>query len=152
MNVQTAVENRLIFPVIAFNAALGTSVSFPPESRSVPVKTGRVHAVAAQTNAKTKFDHASTLPRKACLADIAVCRLYFIAGAGLIKIGISTNLASRFRAIRNSSPVPVELLGSCPGTTANEGFLHSKFAHLRRHGEWFEDTPELRAEIEWRTR
>ena len=97
-----------------------------------------------------RFDHSSTLPRKASLSDISRCRLYFIAGAGLIKIGISTNLQSRFRAIRNSSPVPVELLGSCPGTTFFEGMLHRKFAHLRRHGEWFEDTPELRAEIAWR--
>lgn len=98
------------------------------------------------------FDHASTLPRKACLADISQARVYFIAGAGLIKIGISTNLQSRFRAIRNSSPVSVDLLGSCPGTTLSEGLLHQKFAHLRRHGEWFEDAPELRAEIEWRLR
>jgi hypothetical protein len=48
--------------------------------------------------------------------------------------------------------VPVELLGSFPGTTFFEGMLHSKFAHLRRHGEWFEDTPELREEIARRLR
>ena len=94
-----------------------------------------------------KFDHASALPRKACLADISRARVYFVAGAGLIKIGITTNITSRFRAIRNSSPVPVELLGSRPGTAFAEGALHSMFAHLRRHGEWFEDAPELRAEI-----
>lgn len=104
------------------------------------------------TDVKTRFDHASTLPRKACLADISRARVYFVAGAGLIKIGISTNIPSRFRAIRNSSPVPVELLGSCPGTTLLEGVLHGKFSHLRKHGEWFEDAPELRAEIEWRLR
>jgi hypothetical protein len=98
------------------------------------------------------FDHSSTLPRKPSLADITVARVYFVAGAGLIKIGISTNIPSRFRAIRNSSPVPVELLGSFPGTTFNEGLLHRKFGHLRRHGEWFEDTPELREEIGWRVK
>jgi hypothetical protein len=99
-----------------------------------------------------RFDHASTLPRKACLADIDQARVYFIAGAGLIKIGISTNITSRFRSIRNSSPVPLELLGSFPGTTMYEGWLHRKFAHLRRHGEWFEDAAELRDEIERRLR
>lgn len=109
--------------------------------------------MAAQEVAQSvrrSFDHASTLPRKACLANIDVARVYFVAGAGLIKIGISTNVPSRFRAIRNASPVQVELIGSCPGTTATEGWLHSQFASQRRHGEWFEDTPELRAEIERR--
>jgi hypothetical protein len=104
------------------------------------------------TLSNSRFDHASTLPRKACLADITRARVYFVAGAGLIKIGISTNIPSRFRAIRNSSPVPVELVGGFPGTTALEGLLHDKFGHLRRHGEWFEDTPELRSEIARRLR
>jgi hypothetical protein len=30
MNVQTGVENRLISALTAFNAALGTNLSFPP--------------------------------------------------------------------------------------------------------------------------
>lgn len=92
--------------------------------------------MTAQAEVKTaKFDHASTLPRKPCLADVSVARVYFIAGAGLIKIGVSTNVPSRFRAIRNSSPVPVELLGVFPGGTLEEGWAHQRFAHLRRHGE-----------------
>lgn len=95
-----------------------------------------------------KFDHASTLPRKASLADPAQASVYFIAGGGLIKIGVSTNVTARLCSIRNASPVPVELLGTVPGGTLGESFLHVSFAHLRRHGEWFEDTPELRAHID----
>lgn len=95
-----------------------------------------------------RFDHASNLPRASALCDPSQASVYFIAGAGLIKIGCTTNLTSRFRTIRNSSPVPIELLGSMPGGTLEEGRTHQRFAHLRRHGEWFEDTPELRAHIE----
>lgn len=102
----------------------------------------------SDADGKPKHDFASTLPRKACLADPSQARVYFIAGAGLIKIGITTNLTSRFRCIRNSSPVPLELLGAVPGTTHMENRTHQKFEHLRRHGEWFDDTPELRAHIE----
>jgi T5orf172 domain len=94
------------------------------------------------------FDHASKLPRKPSLANIDDASVYFIAGAGLIKIGVSTNVRARFRAIRNSSPVEVVLLGMVPGGTLEESFLHCSFPHLRRHGEWFEDTPELRQHIE----
>ena len=97
---------------------------------------------------KTGFDHSSTLPRKANLADPMVALVYFIAGAGLIKIGVSTNVTSRLCSIRNASPVPVERLGTLPGGTLGEAFLHASFTHLRRHGEWFEDTPELRQHIE----
>lgn len=96
------------------------------------------------------FDHASTLPRKASLSDTDRCQMYFIAGAGLIKIGISTNVTSRLRAIRNSSPVPVELLAVIRGNTFFEGQAHRRFAHLRRHGEWFEDSPEIREFIQGR--
>lgn len=72
--------------------------------------------------------------------------LYFLAGAGLIKIGITTNLVSRVRAIRNSSPIPLELLAIKPSTGFQEALTHEKFKHLRRHGEWFEDNGEIR---EW---
>lgn len=99
---------------------------------------------------RSKFDHASTLPRKASLADMDTCQMYFVAGSGLIKIGISTNVQSRFRAIRNSSPVPVELVAVIRGNTFSEGMAHAKFAHLRRHGEWFEDCEEIREFIAWR--
>ena len=72
--------------------------------------------------------------------------LYFLAGAGLIKIGITTNLVSRIRAIRNSSPIPLELLATKPSNGLEEMRAHEKFKHLRRHGEWFEDNGEIR---EW---
>lgn len=85
------------------------------------------------------------MPRKPSLANPDHARVYFIAGAGLIKIGVTTNVPSRLRAIRNSSPVPVELLGTFRGNIGDEMNAHSTFKHLRRHGEWFEDTAEVRA-------
>ena len=105
-------------------------------------------ASLTENNAKPTANPASRLPRKKSLTDPSVCKLYFIAGAGLIKIGISTNVTSRFRTIRNSSPVPVALVATMPGCTALEGILHSKFDHLRQHGEWFTDDGEIRRFIE----
>jgi hypothetical protein len=84
--------------------------------------------------------------KRLCEAD--GCVMYFLAGAGLIKIGISTGLTSRLRAIRNSSPVPLELLATLPSNNVHEGFTHDQFAHLRKHGEWFTDDGEIRAHIE----
>lgn len=40
-----------------------------------------------------------------------------------------------------------ELLGSVPGTYADEQRWHLVFADLREQGEWFRDTPELRQAI-----
>jgi hypothetical protein len=140
-------ENRLLSYLTTDNAAFTTNRRIPPMLPPRSMKTDRLSTEVVRANVKTAFDHASTLPRKASLTDQTVCRMYFIAGAGLIKIGISTNVTARFRAIRNSSPVPVELLGHCRGSTATEGLMHSRFSGLRQHGEWFKDTPELRDEI-----
>ncbi len=51
------------------------------------------------------------------IIDPAHSSLYFLAGAGLIKIGVTTNLTSRIRCIRNSSPAPLELLAIMPRAT-----------------------------------
>jgi hypothetical protein len=104
--------------------------------------------MATTVDVKTKFDHASKLPRSASLDDPSKSRVYFLAGAGLIKIGVTTNPTSRIRSIRNSSPVALELLGLHEATLLFEMLMHQKFEHLRRHGEWFEDTPELRETID----
>jgi len=71
--------------------------------------------------------------------------LYFLAGGGLVKIGISANLKSRIRAIRNSSPIPLDLIGTVKCCSAQEGLVHSRLHRFRRHGEWFEDCTEVRA-------
>lgn len=86
---------------------------------------------------------------KTALSSEQNCTIYFLAGAGLIKIGVSSNPTSRIRAIRNSSPVPIDVLALMPGFGLfMEMRLHQKFNHLRRHGEWFEDNGEIRAEID----
>ena len=102
----------------------------------------------AETADHPRTNPSSRLPRKASLADPSVCRLYFLAGAGLVKIGISTNPTSRIRSIRNSSPVPLELLALVEGCSAMEGILHCRFSALRQHGEWFTDDGQIRAYIE----
>jgi hypothetical protein len=74
--------------------------------------------------------------------------IYFLAGAGLIKIGITANVTSRLRAIRNSSPVPIEVLGTMAGCDLYvEMRLHDRFRALRRHGEWFEDDGAIREHV-----
>lgn len=104
-------------------------------------------------------DHSLTTPqarfgKSAARADESCC-VYFLAGAGLIKIGVTSNLVSRLRALRNSSPVPVELLATVSGKgTLYEMKLHERFAALRRHGEWFEDDGAIREHVaelvQWR--
>lgn len=94
--------------------------------------------------ATANYNFSGNLPRTSRLTDPTQCTLYFISGAGLIKIGITTNLTSRLRAIRNSSPVPVQLIGKMPGCTALEGIIHSRFSGLRKHGEWFADDGQIR--------
>lgn len=71
--------------------------------------------------------------------------VYFIEGAGMIKIGIANNVSSRFNSIRTMSPVPLNLIGFISGNIALEAQLHSRFHQYRRHGEWFVDCQEIRS-------
>lgn len=71
-------------------------------------------------------------------------RVYFVAAPnGLIKIGISRCLEMRWRNLCSHSPVPLELLGSIPGSRYTEQILHDHFAADRQHGEWFKASDEL---------
>lgn len=74
--------------------------------------------------------------------------VYFIECGDLIKIGTSNQMRVRLRQTTNGSAAPVTLLATHPGTRIAERATHDKFDHLRQHGEWFSDAPELREHIE----
>jgi hypothetical protein len=63
-------------------------------------------------------------------------------GTRRFKIGLTTrSIEQRFAELNGSqSPYPLELLEviETDNVSATEGYLHSKFSHQRRHGEWFE--------------
>jgi hypothetical protein len=69
--------------------------------------------------------------------------VYFVFGAGLVKIGRSTCIGDRIQELRCGSPVELHLLLVLPGDAETERELHDRFAHLRRHGEWFDYEAEL---------
>jgi hypothetical protein len=105
------------------------------------------HKAAQTVHDSPRLPDVRNLPRGG-LRDIRRARVYFIEGAGLVKIGVATDVGARFRGLCNSCPVPLTLLGHCAGTLDDEAEWHRRFAHLRRHGEWFEPAPELLAEID----
>lgn len=76
--------------------------------------------------------------------------VYFIKPVGLdgpIKIGCSGTPADRLENLAAWSPWPLEVIGSIPGSYAEEAFLHSCFADFHSHREWFHSTPALRGAI-----
>lgn len=59
-------------------------------------------------------------------------------GSALVKIGFtSSNPLQRLRSLQTGSPLPLRLWAYVEGTEALEAALHSTFAELRSHGEWF---------------
>jgi hypothetical protein len=76
--------------------------------------------------------------------------VYFLAAVdlGRVKIGRAKEVRKRVAALRNSSPVPLELLGTIPGGAAVEAYLHAAFAQDRSHGEWFELTEAIENVVE----
>lgn len=88
---------------------------------------------------------------------VVASHVYFIGGAGLVKIGFTQDLRVRVRALQADSPVELELIRwvECQHFTARpfEELLHGVFATYRRRGEWF-DLPEgwedtLDALLDW---
>jgi hypothetical protein len=77
--------------------------------------------------------------------------VYFIQAQGkessLIKIGFSHSPRLRLSSIRSDSPLPVALVGAVPAPSTTEGILHTRFASLRSHGEWFHPGPSLLSTI-----
>lgn len=72
--------------------------------------------------------------------------VYFVqaVAGGLIKIGFTGKVASRFAEIQRMCPIKLTILAIVPGAGQElETELHQRFAFVRRHGEWFEPVPEL---------
>lgn len=66
----------------------------------------------------------------------------------LIKIGTTLTLVRRLQVLQRYSPVRLRLIGACRGGRVRERVLHERFAHLRRHAEWFAPGADLLAFIE----
>jgi hypothetical protein len=77
----------------------------------------------------------------------ATTHVYFVEGAGLIKIGFATSAIRRFYSMLTSCPIPLSLLASMYGGPTVENELHRRFACDRAHGEWFHCSPDLAAII-----
>ncbi|MEV7013303.1 GIY-YIG nuclease family protein [Streptosporangium sp. NPDC051022] len=86
--------------------------------------------------------------------------IYFVQREGLIKIGVTTNLTNRLKALSRGSCMPpgmtvgpVELLATEPGDRCVEGRLHTRFRKTRIQGtEWFRPSKALRNYIDDLTR
>ncbi|HCX66930.1 GIY-YIG nuclease family protein [Parvibaculum sp.] len=63
--------------------------------------------------------------------------VYFIGDEEFVKIGYTTSLEARFKALRTSSPRPLKVHHVLFGGRDDERELHQRFSHLRVEGEWF---------------
>ena len=66
--------------------------------------------------------------------------VYLVRAAnGLVKIGKTVDIASRFNTLNTASPIDLEMIGAIHSDCASEieGALHAQFAGKRVKGEWF---------------
>ncbi len=73
-------------------------------------------------------------------------QIYFIQGitGGPIKIGYTKNdPEKRLYSLGQMSPIPLKIIATMDGLRQTERKLHVQFAHIRRHGEWFEPSDEM---------
>jgi hypothetical protein len=70
--------------------------------------------------------------------------VYFAKAGDRIKIGFSTNVERRLRALGTGSPQVIQLLGVMPGSKRLERTIHDDLKAHRQHREWFTDCPAVR--------
>lgn len=76
------------------------------------------------------------------------CFIYIIECAGLVKIGRTSDIYMRLRAIKTENSAPIILRALFPCHSDMESELHLRFKGARVKGEWFILCEELKALIE----
>ena len=76
--------------------------------------------------------------------------IYFVRAdrSRYCKIGWTSDLAARLPKLQTGNHLPLKLLAAIPGTRAEEGSLHQRFARDRASGEWFALSLALREFID----
>lgn len=109
-------------------------------------ETGALFSVQDTERGKALYPPKVIDPRPGRYDEL---RVYFIqAASGQIKIGIAADPTARLRDLQVGSPVPLALVCDCGGGRPQEREYHRRFAAYRVHGEWFEPSAEIIAEIE----
>jgi hypothetical protein len=81
-----------------------------------------------------------------------ICGVYAIRCQEFIKIGCAKDVANRIAGLATGYPFELDVIAVIPTESASlaramEKSLHGEFKATRHRGEWFRDTPELRARI-----
>jgi len=90
----------------------------------------------------------SEIKLEAVKHDFSQSWIYFIEGAGKVKIGYSQSPEDRLKDLQVGSPVPLVLFARMRGGPETEAELHSKFRWALSHGEWYYFTDALKTHIE----
>jgi hypothetical protein len=71
--------------------------------------------------------------------------IYFIRSYNqYIKIGTSIDVDNRCKSLQTASPLKLRVQAVMEGNYKTEQGLHELFGHLRKNGEWFRYTKELK--------
>lgn len=74
--------------------------------------------------------------------------IYYVEGAGKVKIGVTNNVRQRYCALCAGSPVPLRLVAVEEGGPVEERSVHHRFRIHWHHSEWFHYEGSLRDIIE----
>lgn len=75
-------------------------------------------------------------------------RVYFIACGQFVKIGVAGDVQARLKGLQTASAETLALLGSVPGSFAEEKEFHARFREHHHRDEWFRSEGALREFVE----
>jgi hypothetical protein len=130
--------------LITLNAMVQAGVEIDDRAVEIATQLGRWRSERAISEADVAPGDVPRWQRRGRESDIdRSAWVYYVRCGHLVKIGTTTDLATRFTAIR-----PNEVLALEPGSLILENERHQQFAHLRASGEYFHPGAELQQCIE----
>lgn len=125
-------------------------VGFSPLLRAVLIAKDR-KKLCPQCNRRhggkcTRLDEAARLE----MLLKAEAAIYFLMSHShqIVKIGVSTDVVARIQAIKQGSPIPLELVACLRGPAQLERALHVYLRESRLKGEWFRVTDAVKRIVE----
>ena len=73
--------------------------------------------------------------------------IYFIQSLDMIKVGYTTNINERSKALMVGNPHGLIVIGTVKGIKEHETMIHNKLAKYRVSGEWFKNCEFVRRYI-----
>lgn len=136
-------QKRLRVPAYALEKYGKAPEPAPSQRLTAPLVEVAIPEVPRRINTTGRVANATGLSRKWFAPHLT----YVVRSGGFVKIGTTSDVQTRFRALVAATPHDIEMVAVVAGGHKVERSLHARFAAYRHRDEWFREEGALAAWI-----